>query len=199
MDSKVRLACVGLGRWARVQARGAQRGDVIELVSCFSRDEAKRTAFQAELGIKRSAATLEELLQDDEVEGILLTTPNDTHRPLIEQALAAGKPIYTDKPIAHTVEDASAIMRMVDESGLVFAVGHSSRRLSGHRQMRKWIDDGSLGPVSLAQANFSNERGLELTPATWRRSGWLSNTVVWITFLVMLASAVAMFYTLSQG
>lgn len=168
MDSKVRLACVGLGRWARVQARGAQRGDVIELVSCFSRDEAKRTAFQEELGIKRSAATLEELLKDDEVEGILLTTPNDTHRPLIEQALAAGKPIYTDKPIAHTVEDAKAIMAMVEESGLVFAVGHSSRRLSGHRQMRKWIDDGTLGPVSLAQANFSNERGLELTPATWR-------------------------------
>lgn len=168
MDGKVRLACVGLGRWARVQARGAQRGDVIELVSCFSRDEAKRTAFQEELGIKRSASSFEELLNDDEIEGIILTTPNDTHRPLIEQALAAGMPVYTDKPIAATLEDASSIMAAVEASGLVFAVGHSSRRLSGHRQMRKWIDDGTLGPVSLAQANFSNERGLELTPDTWR-------------------------------
>jgi predicted dehydrogenase len=168
MDGKVRLACVGLGRWARVQARGAQRGNVIELVSCFSRDEVKRIAFQEELGIKRSASTLAELLNDDEIEGIILTTPNDTHRPLIEQALAAGMPVYTDKPIAATLEDASAILSMVEESGQVFAVGHSSRRLSGHRQMRKWIDDGTLGPVSLAQANFSNERGLELTPDTWR-------------------------------
>jgi len=39
---KIRLASVGLGRWARVLARGAQRGDVIELTSCFSRDETKR-------------------------------------------------------------------------------------------------------------------------------------------------------------
>ena len=168
MDDKVRLACVGLGRWARVQARGAQRGDAIELVTCFSRDESKREAFRGEFGIPRAAATLEELLDDDEVEGILLTTPNDTHLPLIAQALEAGKPIYTDKPIAHTLEDAAAIKAMVDESGLTFAVGHSSRRLSGHRQMRQWIDSGELGPVSLAEANFSNERGLELTPATWR-------------------------------
>ena len=168
MNDKVRLACVGLGRWARVQARGAQRGDVIELVSCYSRDESKREAFRGEFGIPRSAGTLEELLADDEVEGILLTTPNDTHRPLITQALEAGKPVYTDKPIAHTVDDAVAIRDVVAESGVVFAVGHSSRRLSGHRQMRQWIDSGDLGPVSLAEANFSNERGLELTPATWR-------------------------------
>jgi predicted dehydrogenase len=168
MNDKVRLACVGLGRWARVQARGAQRGDVIELVSCFSREESKRDAFRSEFGIPRSASSLDELLADDEVEGILLTTPNDTHRPLIAQCIEAGKPVYTDKPIAHTLEDAAAIRDMVEESGVVFAVGHSSRRLSGHRQMRKWIDDGSLGPVSLAEANFSNERGLELTPDTWR-------------------------------
>jgi predicted dehydrogenase len=81
MDGKVRLACVGLGRWARVQARGAQRGDVIELVSCFSRDEAKRAAFQQELGIKRSASSFEELLNDGEIEGIILTTPHPLWRP----------------------------------------------------------------------------------------------------------------------
>ena len=167
-ENKVRLASVGLGRWARVQARGAQRGNVIELVSCFSRNEARREQFQSEFGIPRGAASMEELLADDEVEGILLTTPNDTHRHLIAQALEAGKAVYTDKPIAHTLEDATALQRIVEDSGNVFAVGHSSRRLSGHRQMRKWIDDGDLGPVSLAEANFSNERGLELTPNDWR-------------------------------
>ena len=54
MTDKVRLAPIGLGRWARVLARGAQRGDVIDLYSCFSRDEAKRTAFQEEFGIQFS-------------------------------------------------------------------------------------------------------------------------------------------------
>ncbi|HEY8453014.1 MAG: Gfo/Idh/MocA family oxidoreductase [Micromonosporaceae bacterium] len=168
MQDKVRLAPVGLGRWARVLARAARRGDVIELYSCFSRDEERRRAFCAEFGVPRSAASYAELLADPDLEGVLITTPNDTHRDLIVQALEAGKAVYTDKPIAHTLADANRIAAAVAATGQVFAVGHSARRLSGHRQMRRWIDDGSLGRVSLAEANFSNERGLELTPQTWR-------------------------------
>ncbi len=165
---KVRLAPVGLGRWARVLARGAQRGDLIELASCFSRSEEKRAAFQEEFGVERAAASYEELLADPDLEGVLITTPNDTHRDLIVQAAEANKAVYTDKPIAHTLEDAVAIARAVERTGVVFAVGHSARRLSGHRVMKRWIEEGTLGEVSLAEANFSNERGLELTPQTWR-------------------------------
>jgi predicted dehydrogenase len=168
MNDKVRLASVGLGRWARVLAGGIQRSDAVELVSCFSRSDGKRAAFQDEFGIPRAAATYEELLSDPEVEGVVLTTPNDTHREVITQALEAGKPAYTDKPIASTMEDAVAIESAVTGSGLPFAVGHSARRLSGHRQIKRWMDDDLLGGVSLIEANFSNERALELTPNDWR-------------------------------
>ena len=113
MTDKVRLAPVGLGRWARVLARGAQRGDAVELYSCFSRDPEKRAAFQQEFGIARAAATYEELLADPEVEGVIITTPNDTHKDVITQALEAGKAVYTDKPIAHTLEDANQIAAAV--------------------------------------------------------------------------------------
>jgi predicted dehydrogenase len=165
---KVRLASVGLGRWARVLARGIQRGDQVEIYSCFSRDEAKRTAFQEEYGVPNTASSYEELLADPAVEGVIVTTPNDTHRDVIIRALEAGKAVYTDKPVAHTLEDANRIAAAVRDTGQVFAVGHSSRRLSGHREMKRWIDDGRIGEISLAEANFSNERGLELTPQTWR-------------------------------
>ena len=168
MSDRIRLASVGLGRWARVLARGAQRGDVVELYSCFSRSEEKRKAFQEEYGVPQSASTYEELLADPDVEGVIITTPNDTHKDVVTQALEAGKAVYTDKPIAQTLEDALAIKQVVDRTGGVFAVGHSARRLSGNRVMKQWIEDGTLGGVSMVEANFSNERGLELTPETWR-------------------------------
>src|SRR5918997_4959736 len=167
-NDKVRLASVGLGRWARVLARGIQRGDQVEIYSCFSRDEAKRTKFQEEYDVPNAASSYEELLADDAVEGVIVTTPNDTHKDVITQALRGGRGFYPEKPIAHTLEDANAIAAAVQETGQVFAVGHSSRRLSGHREMKRWIDDGRIGDISLAEANFSNERGLELTPHTWR-------------------------------
>ncbi len=167
-DDKVRLASVGLGRWARVLGRGAQRSDKVELYSCFSRDPEKRAKFAEEFAVPHQASSYEELLADEAVEGVIITTPNDTHKDVIVQALRAGKAVYTDKPIAHSLEDANAIAAVVAETGAVFVVGHSSRRLSGHREMKRWIEDGRLGEVSLAEANFSNERGLELTPNTWR-------------------------------
>ena len=168
MSTKVRLAPVGLGRWARVLARGARRGSVIELASCFSRDEGKRRAFQQEFDIARSASSYEELLADPEIDGVVITTPNDTHRDVIVRALEAGKAVYVDKPIAHTLEDAMAIDAAVASTGRVFAVGHSARRLAGHREIKRWYTEGKLGEISLVEANFSNERGLELNENTWR-------------------------------
>ena len=167
---KVRLASVGTGRWSRVLINAIGRGTAIELVSCFSRDEQKRHAFQEEFGIPRSAESYEELLADPEVEGIVLATPNDSHRALIVQALEAGKALYTEKPIAGTLDDAVAIADAVEATGQVFAVGHSGRRLGGSREMKRWLDEGLVGQVSMAEANFSNERGLELTADTWRAS-----------------------------
>ena len=168
MGDRVRLASIGLGRWAQVLASGAQRGDVIELYSCFSRSEERRRAFQEAFDVPKAAATLEELLADADVEGVIIATPNDTHRDLIVQALEAGKAVYTDKPVTHTLDDAAAVRRAVKNSDRVFAVGHSARRLAGSRMMKQWIEEGLLGNVSLAEANFSNERGLELSPDTWR-------------------------------
>ena len=59
MSEKIRLASVGLGRWAQVLARGAQRGDVIELYSCFTRSEERRRTFMEQYGVPKSASTLD--------------------------------------------------------------------------------------------------------------------------------------------
>ena len=87
---KVRLASVGLGRWARVLARGIQRGDQVEIYSCFSRDEAKRTAFQEEYGVPNTASTYEELLADPAVEGVIVTTPNQLSALSLLTLIAKG-------------------------------------------------------------------------------------------------------------
>ena len=56
-DDPVRLASVGIGRWAKVLARATQRGSDVELVSCFTRSEAKRRAFTEEFGVSRAASS----------------------------------------------------------------------------------------------------------------------------------------------
>ena len=137
------------------------------MVSGYSNSAEKREAFSREFGC-RVASSYDELLADPEVEAIIVTTPNDAHAEPIIRAARAGKHVYVDKPIAHTVEDGLRIAREVEQAGVVFAVGHSARRLAGVRHIRRAFQQGDIGQLVMAEANFSNERGLELTPGTWR-------------------------------
>ncbi|MBI2755326.1 MAG: Gfo/Idh/MocA family oxidoreductase [Chloroflexi bacterium] len=162
-----RVASIGLGRWAKVIGDGATRSPRLQIVSCFTRDADKRAAFAGSYGC-RQAESLEALLADSEVEGVMITTPNDTHADLIIRAAEAGKHVYTEKPISNSIEDAYRIVDACQKGGVRLAVGHSARQLGPVRKIRQMMEDGTLGDVSLVEANFSNDRGLELTPDRWR-------------------------------
>lgn len=164
---KVKVGIVGLGRWARVLTRGSRQSDRIEIVRGFSRSEEKRAKFEADTGIP-SAASLEELLADPEIKGVILTVPNEQHLPVAEQVAKAGKHIYTEKPIANTLENGIRLEALQEKYGVRAMVGHSARLLRGARMMKQAIDSGELGTLSFMESNFSNERALELTPDTWR-------------------------------
>lgn len=167
MSGKVRVGIVGLGRWARVLTRAAGLSDRIEIVAGFSRSEARRAAFAAETGMPVAGA-LDEILARDDVEGMILTVPNEQHLPVARAVAAAGKHVYTEKPIASTLADGLAIAALQEQFGITVTVGHSARLLGGVQEIRRRIDAGELGRVGFIEANFSNERALELTPDTWR-------------------------------
>ena len=162
-----RVAAVGLGRWAKTLADSIRKSDKIKIVNCFSRSENSRQAFAGQYNC-RSAGSYAELLNDPEVEGVIITTPNDSHGEPIFEAAAKGKAIYVDKPIAHTMTEAAQIDRACRDAGVILSVGHSARRLMGNRKIKELMDHGGLGKLVMAECNFSNDRSLELTPDKWR-------------------------------
>jgi len=167
MQAPVKLAIVGLGRWAKVLARAARGSTELVISAAYSRTPEKRAAFEAEFGVP-GAADLESLLADPSIRGVVLTVPNEQHRPLAERVAAAGKHVYTEKPIANTLEDGLRIAELEARHGVTVTVGHSARLMAGIRAIRDRIDSGELGRVAFIEANFSNERALELTPKAWR-------------------------------
>ena len=167
MSEPFRVASIGLGRWARVLASAAGRSSELELVSCFTRDLTARLAFSRDYSC-RAAASMDELLSDAEVDAVIVTVPNDAHASIVAEAAAAGKHVYVEKPIAGSMADGFRIATAVEKAGVRLMVGHSARMLAGTRRMRALLDAGEIGKVSLAEANFSNNRALELTPDKWR-------------------------------
>ncbi len=165
--SPVKLGIVGLGRWARVLARAAQRSQKLKIVAGYTRSPEKRDAFAKEFGIP-ALGDFRQMLADPEIQGVILTVPNGQHFPVAEQAARAGKHVYTEKPIAHTLEDGVRICELETRHGIQLVVGHSARLLAGTRLMKAAIERGELGRLACIEANFSNERALELNPQNWR-------------------------------
>ena len=167
----VKIGIVGLGRWAKVLTRAAAKSEKIKIVAAFSRSEEKRTAFEQDTGVQ-TVPDLKAMLSNHEIAGAILTVPNEQHLPVAAAVAKACKHVYTEKPIASTLEEGLEIAALEKKYGITVTVGHSARLMGGIRKMREAIDRGELGRVAFLEANFSNERALELTPKTWR---WYKN------------------------
>ena len=165
--TRVKVGIVGLGRWAKVLTRAVRGSDTIEIVSGYSRSEENRAAFHKEFGV-RSTPDLATMLADPQLKGVILTVPNEQHLPLAREVAKAGKHVYTEKPIASTLEEGLAIEALERTHGVSVTVGHSARLMAGIREIGRAIAAGELGRVGFMEANFSNERALELTPKAWR-------------------------------
>lgn len=163
----VRVGIVGLGRWAKVLTRAAAKSEKIKIVAAYSRSEGKRVAFEQDMGIP-AVPDMQTMLANREIEGVILTVPNEQHLPVAAEVAKARKHIYTEKPIASTLEEGLEIAALEKKYGITVTVGHSARLMAGIRKIREAIDSGELGRVAFIEANFSNERALELTPKTWR-------------------------------
>jgi predicted dehydrogenase len=166
-SKRVKVGIVGLGRWAKVLTRASLQSDALQIVAGYSRSEEKRAQFQQEFGIAVTP-DLATMLADRDIEGVILTVPNEQHLPVAREVAKAGKHVYTEKPIASTLEDGLEIEALEKIFSVTVTVGHSARLMAGIRLIRQAIDAGELGRVAFIEANFSNERALELTPKMWR-------------------------------
>ena len=164
---KIKLGIVGLGRWAKVLTRAAAQSDKLEIAAGYSRTEEKRNAFAQEFGV-RAAPDMKSLLSDPEIRGVIITVPNEQHLSVAREIAKAGKHVYTEKPIAATLEDGIEIAALEKSCDVTVTVGHSARLMGSIRRIGEAIAAGELGRVAFIEANFSNERALELTPNTWR-------------------------------
>lgn len=166
MIEPVGVAMIGTGRWAGRLAQTIARTELLHLVNCYSRDDEKRTAFAETHGCK-SAPSLEAAIQDPHVEGVLLVTPNSVHREQASLSAQAGKHVYSEKPIADTLEDGFAMKEACERAGVTLFVGHCFRRLGAARKTKQMIDEGRIGRIVLAEANFSIKSG-SVKPGSWK-------------------------------
>ena len=112
-----------------------------------------------------------DLIADPQVDLVVITSTTDTHRQFAVPALHSGKKVYCDKPLAHTVEDAIAIVEAEAEAQNPLIMGFTRRYESAWLKAHELLDQGVIGSLVMLQVRDIIPYHRYLT-AWWRRRAW---------------------------
>lgn len=130
-------------------------------------------------GIDRVYTDADELIDDPDVDMVDVCTPSETHLPLSLQAIAAGKHVLSEKPLAHDARDAFEAARAAAAAGVRTKLGFTFRYSPAIRQVHDWIADGTLGEVFHVHGFEQNSQFLDpLFPLRQVPSGADWNTLI---------------------
>ncbi|NLI25555.1 MAG: Gfo/Idh/MocA family oxidoreductase [Bacteroidales bacterium] len=92
-----------------------------------------------------------ELLADPDIDAVIIATPDHWHAQMAMDAARAGKHVYVEKGMTKTVEEAFALRKTVEETGIVFQLGHQGRQTESYAKAREVIQKNILGKINLIE------------------------------------------------
>ncbi|HGR3456899.1 TPA: Gfo/Idh/MocA family protein, partial [Streptococcus pneumoniae] len=117
----VKYGVVGAGYFGAELARYMQKNDGAEITLLYDPDNAE--AIAEELGAK-VASSLDELVSSDEVDCVIVATPNNLHKEPVIKAAQHGKNVFCEKPIALSYQDCREMVDACKENNVTFMAGH---------------------------------------------------------------------------
>ena len=146
MSAPLSIVQVGVGLWGRSWAELVARARGFELAAVVDADKGGRAWAADGLGVP-VFRELGRALRSVEADAVLLVSPAATHRELAEAALAAGRHVLTEKPLATSFEDAVAIATAASRSGRRAMVAQNYRFRRQPRALQQLVREGALGAL----------------------------------------------------
>lgn len=135
------------------------------------RELARAEAVRARLGFVEASADLDAVLARDDVQIVDIATPNDTHCALATKALAAGKHVLCEKPLALTLDEARTMAALAKKSAGRVGLWHNYRRCPAASLAQRVIARRDLGDVRHVRATYLQDWLADPSaPASWRTS-----------------------------
>ena len=147
MTKTIRVGVIGAGYWGPNIIRNLYEAPGAEAVAVADLSQERLDAIHKRFPSLRVTTNYRELLDDPTIDAICIVTPVKTHRKLAEEAFAAGKHVFVEKPLAQSVSDAEAIVRARDRAGKTLMVGHTFVYNPAVEHVKGILDAGGIGNV----------------------------------------------------
>ncbi len=142
----------------------------LEMVAASSLQSAER--YRDQFGFARAAKDWQQLVSDDRVGAVIIASPQASHRVIAEAAIAQGKAVLCEKPLAETVEDARAMVQAAENAGVPNMIGFNYIRTPASQFARKLLAEEAIGNVTFFRGEHTEDFLADPEmPFNWRCSG----------------------------
>jgi len=173
------IGCGGRGRWLLKIAAGEPQTEIVALCDVY---QPHMRRAQAEIAPGAALyPSYRQLLDRPDIDAVIIATPDHWHVPMTLDAMAAGKDVYVEKPVSHTIEEGERLRIEAARSRQVVQVGYQQRSWRHFQQAREVVASGELGVITLVLTSWYQgyltseppQPKLNLNELDW--AGWLGS------------------------
>ena len=149
---------IGCGYAGGIHADNLAKMPGTRLAAVFDTDYERAKAFAQERGAY-AASTIEELCSNWEVEAVIITTPNNSHRIPAICAAKAGKHVFCEKPVALSFEVTKEMIDTAEKAGVYFFAAHTTNFIRGVQTAKALLASGAVGELLMIEAVHTDWAG----------------------------------------
>jgi len=165
-NKTLNIAIAGFGWWGQHMAKRLKNNSRFSIAAIIEPSD-ERAKDIADAGLSR-LTSIDQALEDSTIQGFILTTPNTLHEQQVVQIASAGRHVFCEKPLGLTGASAKRSVAACEAAGVILGIGHERRFEPAMQHVLQMVTDASLGTVMHAEAAFSHDKLIGVSPGDWR-------------------------------
>jgi len=169
-SGKVRIGIIGVGGFANTHMEHFSNLDNVEVVAAMRRNPDALAEFQKAWDIPHGFTDNREMLEMDDLDAVDIITPTDSHKRLSLDAIAAGKHVLCDKPLALTAADCREMLEAAEHAGVIHSTNFNQRGNTTVGRIKRYLDQDFVGRIYHANLWWGMSHQYDARPETlsWR-------------------------------
>ena len=167
---KLRVGIIGAGGFAAQHMEAFAGIPEVEVVAFMRRSEGPLREMQEQWGVPKGFVDHRAMLDDPDIDAIDIITPTDSHKQFALDAIASGRPVLCEKPLALNAADCEEMLSAAQDAGVIHAVNFNQRGRTPVGRMGRLIDAGYVGDVYHVNIRWgmSMQRDVRPDVGSWR-------------------------------